>query len=141
MSKNFELMQLGEIKPAVLGIGEPRPDPAATNSPKNGKGKGVRFNLEDELIREESLKLMQNIFLMRGTDCKVGYTAMNSSAERTTEGLHMSKSIIFLLGVVMYVMFSPAASMAQRESCAWKSMGMFFASSNPLQPEAAVLPF
>jgi protein-tyrosine kinase len=66
MSKNFELMQQAEIRIEMPAIGEPKPGPATFGSKPNGKG--VHFNLEDEITREESNKLVQNIFLLRGEE-------------------------------------------------------------------------
>lgn len=67
MSKNFELMQQAEIRIDMPAIGEPKPGPAAFSSKPNGSGK-VHFNLGDEITREESNKLVQNIFLLHGEE-------------------------------------------------------------------------
>ena len=65
MSKNFELMQEAQTRLDMPAIGEPKPRLAPINCKTNGDGKGGRFNLEDEVSREESFKLVQNIFLLR----------------------------------------------------------------------------
>jgi protein-tyrosine kinase len=62
MSKNFELMQQAGIRLEMPAIGEPRPGPSFSGK-TNGNRSGAQFNLKDQLTREESLKLVQNIFL------------------------------------------------------------------------------
>lgn len=61
MSKNFDLMQDAQIR---LDIPE-APHPPVRNGKTNGNGKAVRFNWQDEVTREESLKLVQSLFLSR----------------------------------------------------------------------------
>lgn len=65
MSKNFELMQDAQIRLGVPAMREPKPSPPPIPGKTNGNGRGGRFNLEDEVAREESFKLVQNIFLLR----------------------------------------------------------------------------
>jgi len=67
MSKNLELMQQAEIRLAMPAIGEPKPGPTAFRSKTDGNGK-AHFNFRDEITREESFKLVQNIFLLRGEE-------------------------------------------------------------------------
>ena len=67
MSKNFELMQQAEIRIEMPAIGEPKPGPAAFSSKTSGNGK-AHFDFGDEITREESFKLVQNIFLLRGEE-------------------------------------------------------------------------
>ena len=61
MSKNFELMQEARIR---LDIRE-APSRAPQNK-TNENGKGVRFNWQDEVAREESLKLVKSLFPSSG---------------------------------------------------------------------------
>jgi protein-tyrosine kinase len=68
MSKNFELMQQTEIRPGIPGVVEVKPDPAVFGSKADGGSKKVSFAGTDSVTREESLKLVQNIFLLRGKE-------------------------------------------------------------------------
>ncbi len=65
MSKNFELMQQAEIKLDLPAT--PKPGPQLPNGGGNGYAEGGHFNL-DSVAREESLKLVQNVFLRQGKD-------------------------------------------------------------------------
>jgi protein-tyrosine kinase len=65
MSKNFELMQQAEIRLDGPPSLEPKSAPAAFNGNTNGNKRVVHLSLEDKLSREESFKLVQNIFLLR----------------------------------------------------------------------------
>jgi capsular exopolysaccharide synthesis family protein len=65
MSKNFELMQDAKIRLDIPEVGDPKPSSASLNGKTKGRGKRVQLNLEDEVTREESSKLVQNIFLLR----------------------------------------------------------------------------
>jgi capsular exopolysaccharide synthesis family protein len=67
MSKNFELMQQAGIRREMPALGEPTPGPSFSDK-TNGNRSGAQFNLKDQLTREESLKLVQNIFLLRGEE-------------------------------------------------------------------------
>jgi protein-tyrosine kinase len=66
MSKNFELMQQAEIGLGAQVNQEPQPPPVAFNGATNGNGLGIHLSSEDKLTREESFKLVQSIFLLRG---------------------------------------------------------------------------
>ncbi len=68
MSKNFELMQQTETELGISVMGEPKPDPALLNCKTSGNGKSAYFNLNDKVCREESFRLVQNIFLLRSED-------------------------------------------------------------------------
>jgi capsular exopolysaccharide synthesis family protein len=60
MSKNLELMQDAQIR-----IGERASTAIPAAHKTNGNGKAAAFSLESEMVREESAKLVQNIFLLR----------------------------------------------------------------------------
>jgi protein-tyrosine kinase len=63
MSKNFELMHDAQISLDMPAIGEPKTSSAAKNGTKNGKS--LQLNWQDGGSREESLKLVQSLFLSR----------------------------------------------------------------------------
>jgi len=66
MSRNYELIQQAEIRLEVPASKEPNTDhlsPPANKKSKNGKP--ARLYLDDNEAREESFKLLQNIFLRR----------------------------------------------------------------------------
>jgi succinoglycan biosynthesis transport protein ExoP len=71
MSKNFELLQQAEVKPKVPPALAPAPEPRTTfrvsNGGGNGHTRGVRLGL-DKVTREESLKLVQSVFLLKGKE-------------------------------------------------------------------------
>jgi protein-tyrosine kinase len=67
MSKNFELMQQAEIRLETPLIAPGQGGPTVSNEDRNGHAKGVRFSL-DKVTREESLKLVQSIFLLNGKE-------------------------------------------------------------------------
>jgi Mrp family chromosome partitioning ATPase len=66
MSKNFELMQQAQIGLDAPVIGVPKPSSGAFDRGKNGDGRLVHFNSNDGVTREQSFKLVQNIFLLHG---------------------------------------------------------------------------
>jgi protein-tyrosine kinase len=68
MSKNFQLMQGAGISLNVPTIDEPKSSPAATNRKAKGKVAEAHFNQQDVVTREESLKLVQNLFLSRSEE-------------------------------------------------------------------------
>lgn len=67
MSKNFELMQQAEIKLHIPLTTGPAASPHVSTGERNGHAKSVRFDLDD-VAREESLKLVQSIFLLKGKE-------------------------------------------------------------------------
>jgi len=68
MSRNFELLQrVGKQREFVL-VPEPQVVPAPTNGNGNGHRNGAGLNL-DRLAREESLRLVQRIFLQQVGEC------------------------------------------------------------------------
>jgi capsular exopolysaccharide synthesis family protein len=68
MSKNFELMQQAEIGLDISVNGEPKLDSAPLKGKRNGNGQRLRFNVNDKECREESFRLVQNIFLLRSEE-------------------------------------------------------------------------
>jgi capsular exopolysaccharide synthesis family protein len=69
MSKNFELMHEAGIRLEMPAIGEPKPAPTFTVSHKPSvQRSGKQFKLTDKLTREETMKLVQNVFLLRGDE-------------------------------------------------------------------------
>jgi protein-tyrosine kinase len=64
MSKNFELMQDVQIRLGTPAMGASRPVSTQVDGKANGKRKAIPFNFE-EVSREETTKLVQNIFLLR----------------------------------------------------------------------------
>jgi capsular exopolysaccharide synthesis family protein len=69
MSKNFELMHEAGIRLEIPATPAPKPGPSFTVSGKpNGHRNVTQFNLTDKLTREETLKLVQNVFLLRGDE-------------------------------------------------------------------------
>jgi capsular exopolysaccharide synthesis family protein len=67
MSKNFELMQQAEIRLDIPATVEPNRGPRMPNGAGNGHARSVHFNL-DSVAREESLKLVQSVFLLKGKE-------------------------------------------------------------------------
>jgi protein-tyrosine kinase len=65
MSKNFELMQEAGISLNVPAIDNPKSSLAASNRKAKGKVTEAYFNQQDAVTREESLKLVQSVFLSR----------------------------------------------------------------------------
>jgi capsular exopolysaccharide synthesis family protein len=65
VSKNFELLQDAQIRLDMPPIGESKVSLPASNGKTNGKRKGAHFHWQDEVTREESLKLVQSLFLSR----------------------------------------------------------------------------
>jgi Mrp family chromosome partitioning ATPase len=65
MSKNFELMQEARINLDVPTIDDPKSILAATNRRAKGRAAQAHFNQQDAVTREESLKLVQSVFLSR----------------------------------------------------------------------------
>jgi len=63
MSKNFELMRDAEINLGIPAIGEPRTSSVTKNGKRNGNS--VQLDWQDGGSREESLKLVQSLFLSR----------------------------------------------------------------------------
>lgn len=72
MSKNFELMNEAGIRLEIPAANPaPKPGPSFTVNSKpapNGSKGGAHFNLTDKLTREETLKLVQNVFLLKGDE-------------------------------------------------------------------------
>jgi capsular exopolysaccharide synthesis family protein len=69
MSKNFELMQEAGIRLEQPALEEPRHKPAPTFSEEtSGERIETHFDLNDKFTREETLKLVQSIFLMGGEE-------------------------------------------------------------------------
>jgi polysaccharide biosynthesis transport protein len=67
MSKNFELMQQAEIKLDPPTKTVPIANPPVSNGEHNGHAKGIHLDL-DRVAREESMKLVQNVFLLKGKE-------------------------------------------------------------------------
>src|SRR4029077_21222642 len=69
MSKNFELMHEAGIRLEIPPKVDPTPGPAFTVTGKATRDRNAtRFNLTDKLTREETFKLVQNVFLLRRED-------------------------------------------------------------------------
>jgi capsular exopolysaccharide synthesis family protein len=69
MSKNFELMHEAGIRLEIPVVEEVKPGPAfSVNGKTNEHRSGTQFNLADKLAREETMKLVQNVFLLRGEE-------------------------------------------------------------------------
>jgi capsular exopolysaccharide synthesis family protein len=73
MSKNFELMHEAGIRLDLPPVEDSKPGPAPSFNVSGqpspiGPRNGTQFNLTDKLTREETSKLVQNLFLMRGAD-------------------------------------------------------------------------
>jgi receptor protein-tyrosine kinase len=69
MSKNFELLQQAGINLDTPPVVPPRvdfPPSDAKTKNGNGNGNGVPVHSNDEAAQEETFKLVQNIFLLRG---------------------------------------------------------------------------
>jgi len=64
MSKNYELMQQAEIRLDMPTLSQPRTDPPASKRKgKHKNGIGAHLHSDGEVAREESLKLVQSVFL------------------------------------------------------------------------------
>ena len=63
MSKNFELMQHAEMTREIPATGVTTRHPVT-----NGQKNGIHLNWKDKVSREESFKLVQNIFLLHGKE-------------------------------------------------------------------------
>jgi protein-tyrosine kinase len=63
MSKNFELMQHAEIRPDI-----PATEVSTRHPVTNGQKGRFHPNWKDKVSREESFKLVQNIFLLHGKE-------------------------------------------------------------------------
>jgi len=69
MSKNFELMQEAGIRLEQPALEEPKRKPAPTFSDEtSGERIETHFDLNDKFTREETLKLVQSVFLMGGEE-------------------------------------------------------------------------
>jgi capsular exopolysaccharide synthesis family protein len=68
MSKNFELMQHAQIGLSMPVMSEPRLADFAKVDFKRASAPRVFFNLKDKVTREETYKLVQNIFLLSGDE-------------------------------------------------------------------------
>ena len=69
MSKNFELMHEAGIRIQLPAPEKPQPGPTFTVSGRPSARRSVgQFNLTDKLTREETMKLVQNVFLLRGEE-------------------------------------------------------------------------
>jgi protein-tyrosine kinase len=90
MSKNFELMQQAEVKLDLPVTSEAKRASEVAHEAGNGHAKSVHFNLSD-IEREESLKLVQKVFLVKnqeaprvvifaGIDAGSGCTGLCASA-------------------------------------------------------------
>lgn len=69
MSRNYELMQQTELRVNEPVLAQPKTGPPAPNGNKkdgNKNGNRIHFQLDDSANREESFKLVQNIFLLQG---------------------------------------------------------------------------
>ena len=67
MSKNFELLQEAELMPNTTSTAEPKANFRVSSTRVNGHTKQSHLNL-DKVTREESLKLIQSVFLSKGTE-------------------------------------------------------------------------
>lgn len=65
MSKNFELMQDARIMLGSPGAAEIKSMPVTVNEKAHEAGKATSLNWQDEVTREETLKLVQSLFLSR----------------------------------------------------------------------------
>ncbi|MDX6712757.1 MAG: polysaccharide biosynthesis transport protein [Blastocatellia bacterium] len=65
MSKNFELMQDARIMVGSTEAAETQPRPVTVNDKAHEAVSGTHLNWQDEITREETLKLVQSIFLSR----------------------------------------------------------------------------
>jgi protein-tyrosine kinase len=63
MSKNFELMQHAEMTRDI-----PATEVTARHPVTNGQKNGIHLNWKDKVGREESFKLVQNVFLLHGKE-------------------------------------------------------------------------
>ena len=69
MSKNFELMHEAGIRIELPAPEKPKAGPTFTVSGRPSAHRSVgQFNLTDKLTREETMKLVQNVFLLRGEE-------------------------------------------------------------------------
>jgi protein-tyrosine kinase len=67
MSKNYELIQQADIRLDVPALSQPTTNPLSSPADKkNENAKTMRLYLDDNVTREESFKLVQNVFLRRG---------------------------------------------------------------------------
>jgi capsular exopolysaccharide synthesis family protein len=65
MSKNFELMQDARIMAGLPDVVEAQARPATIYDKAHEAANGTHLNWQDEITREETLKLVQSIFLSR----------------------------------------------------------------------------
>jgi capsular exopolysaccharide synthesis family protein len=65
LSKNFELMQDARIMAGLPDVVEAQARPAATYDKAHEVPNSTHLNWQDEITREETLKLVQSIFLSR----------------------------------------------------------------------------
>ncbi len=71
MSKNFELMQQAEISLDIPFPGPQTTDLAGLKSKiSKGKLKGLWSRSDERITREESLRLVQNIFHLQGKEAR-----------------------------------------------------------------------
>jgi len=79
MSKNFELMQQAEIKLDLPAKTVPTANPPVSSGERNGHAKGIPLDL-DHISREESMKLVQNVFLHKEAPRVVVFAGIDSGS-------------------------------------------------------------
>ena|ERR1700730_11949572 len=96
MSRNFELMQSAETNTAALNLNKPPMHaPIAGDNKSNGNGDAPRLELLDKVSQEESIELVQNIFLLHGEPSPrvVVFAGIDSGNGCSSICAHVAKSL------------------------------------------------
>jgi protein-tyrosine kinase len=80
MSKNFELMQDARMMLGSTEAAETQPRPVTVNDKAHEAVNGTHLNWQDEITREETLRLVQSLFLSRreGSSKAVVFASIDS---------------------------------------------------------------